>query len=229
MLRSNEVLLGQDPPHSNYLEAYRRLRTTVFALRDETPFRSLLITSAAPNEGKSVISMNISLLIAQAGFRVILVDGDFAHPGVHLEWELREAPGITDACLTNMDPEAIIQPTELDTLRVVTAGAAASRGPDLASSPQMPAIMQALAERCDLLIADSAPVLGSAGTLQLARMVDCVVLVARARGNVAPVRRALKLLKDVGRDPRGIIVNDILDQDTPAHSYYYYGSNPKTL
>lgn len=229
MLRSNEVLLGQDPPHSNYLEAYRRLRTTLFALRDETPFRSLLITSAAPNEGKSVISMNLSLLIAQAGFRVILVDGDFAHPGVHLEWELREAPGITDACLTNMDPDAFIQPTELDTLRVVTTGAAAARGPDLASSPQMPAVIQALAQRCDLLIADSAPVLGSAGTLQLARMVDCVVLVARARGNVAPVRRALKLLKDVGRDPRGIIVNDILAQDTPAHSYYYYGSNPKTL
>lgn len=228
MLRSNEVLLGQDPPHSNYLEAYRRLRTALFALRDDRPYRSLLITSAAPNEGKTVTSLNISVLIAQAGFRVILVDGDFAHPGIHYEWELAEAPGITDACVSPLDINKIIQSTELETLKVVTAGAASLRGSDLASSAQMPAIMNSLMDHCDLLVIDSAPVLGSAGTLQLARMVDCVVMVARARGNVAPVRRAMKLLKDIGRDPRGIIVNDILAQDTPAHTYYYYGSTAKT-
>ena len=225
MLRSTEVLLGEKPPQSHYLEAYRRLRTALFALRDEHPFRSLLITSASPNEGKSVVAINIATLIAQAGLQVILVDGDFAHPVIHHELEMEPVPGITDVCTGQAELEQILQQTESDSLKIVSAGSAASSGPDLASGSTMPSVMSRLVDRSDLVIVDSGPVLGSAGTLQLARMVDCVLVVARARENVGAARRALKLLKDVGRDPRGIIVNDILEQDSQAQSYYYYGTS----
>ncbi len=222
MLRSTEALLGENPPHSRYLEAYRRLRTSVLALRDERPFRSLMITSASPNEGKTVTSLNLAMLIAQTGMKVTLVDGDFAHPVVHRLWELPEAPGITDACLENIELEELIKPTEIDTLKVVTAGRAHMRGPDLVSGNMMPILMNGLVDRSDLVVVDSAPVLGSAGTLQLARMVECILMVVRARENVGPARRSLKLLKDIGRDVRGLIVNDILGQDDQGHSYYYY-------
>ena len=225
MLRSNETLLGQNPPQSQYLEAYRRLRANLLALREEQPFKSILVTSALPNEGKTCVMLNLSTIMAQGGLRVIVVDADFAHPRLHEEWQLRESPGLTDACCTaRLAVDSVIQETELPLLKAVPAGDATEAGPDLASGTVMAEVLQELGQRADLVIVDSAPVLGYAGTLQLARMVDCVLLVARARGSVGPVRRALKLLKDIGRDVRGIIVNDILEQDE-AHPYYYATSS----
>lgn len=220
MLVSNETLLGLTPPQSDYLEAYRHLRTAIMALQEPRPFKSLLVTSASANDGKTSVVLNLGVLMALAGLRVVVVDGDFAAPSVHVTWGLLPSPGLTDACVHNFAPELIAQHTELPTLTVVTAGDITELGADLASGTAMPRVIQALADRNDLVIVDSAPVLGYAGTLQLARMVDTVVVVARAREDVGPVRQALRLLKDVGRDPRGVIVNDILTQDSHGHAYF---------
>lgn len=224
MLASDETLLGLTPPPSRYLEAYRHLRASVMALHEQQPFKSLLVTSASPDEGKTSVVLNLSVLLAQAGLRVTVVDGDFVHPSVHVRWGLRAAPGLSDACAHGLTPGAATQATELATLSAVTAGGMAELGADLASGAAMAEFMKSLEARCDLVIVDSAPVLGYAGTLQLARMVDCVVLVARARENVGPIRQALRLLKDVGRDARGVIVNDVLQQDSGGPAYYYAGT-----
>jgi polysaccharide biosynthesis transport protein len=226
MLTSSETLLGLSPPQSHYLEAYRRLRTALMVLREQGPFRSLLVTSASPSEGKTSVSLNLGLLAAQTGLRVTIVDGDFAYPAIHERWGMLPAPGLIDACLQKAAVDTILQATELETLKFVATGSMPQEGFDLASGAAMPGVLAAIAERCDLMVIDSAPVLGYASTLQLARMVDAVVLVARARRQVGPVRTALKMLKDIGRDPRGIIVNDILEQDTQTRPRYYsyYGT-----
>jgi len=228
MLISSETLLGQSPPHSRYLEAYRRLRTALSAMREQKPFHSLLITSASPNEGKTVTTLNLGVLMAQTGIRVIVVDCDFAHPAVEGAWSLKSAPGLTDICVGKATVDEVLQPTEMELLQAVSAGSMASNGADLASRESMREAIIGIGAKCDLVLLDSAPVLGYAGTLQLARMVDACVLVARARGQVAPIRQALKMLKDIDREVGGVIVNDVLEQDAQMHPYYYYGDVSRT-
>lgn len=192
------------------------MRAAILAYHAQKRFKSLLVTSASHGEGRTSVVLNLGIAAAQSGMQVILVDADFVNPALDRELGLQPTPGLTDACVEPLSLAQVVQDTDIRGLRAVTSGNQVSSGPDLAGAPAMEKILSDLTREADLVVLDSSPVLGYGSTLQLAPLAEEVVLVARARGNITPVRRALKLLKDVGREVRGVVINDILAHDLQA-------------
>jgi capsular exopolysaccharide synthesis family protein len=223
MLIATETLLGPLPPPSAYLEGYRILRTALWALRNREPFRTVLVTSSLPREGKTTVSLNLATVFALAGKRTIVVDGDAEQESLGRTLGIQGRPGVTDICAGAVAADDVLLPTELEALRAVSVGTTPRLVAELAATPAMSNVIGRLADQAEFLILDAAPVLGFSTALALAPLFDLVVVVARARNQAGPVRQAIGSLLDLGAKVAGVVVNDIQPQDSmSAASYYQY-------
>ena len=220
MLSTTSTLLGPTPPRSAFLEGFRVLRANLLALQTRAPFRTVMITSAQAREGKTTVAANLAIVLSLAGKRTILVDADPSQQGLGRALDLRGLPGLTDVCSGSVDLDAVLQPTQIDTLHCISAGTLVERASELMLTPNMHDTLQQLAARSDLVLLDATPSVGFGSALSLAPLADLVLLVARARGDVAPVQHAIAALADVGANIGGVIVNDIFPQDSAVMESY---------
>mgnify|MGYP001091020756 CR=1 FL=1 len=222
MLLGSDVLLGPDPPDSDYLEAYRQLRASLLALRNEQDFRSVLITSASDGEGKSTVALNLGTVLAFSSRSSICVDLDLHRPALHEPVGVPLEPGITDVLSGRADLEAAIHDTGIPGLQFISAGSQYQQRADILGVQSAEAVFERISESAEFIIVDSAPVLDFAVSQELARMVDMCIVVARARRGIAAVVGACEMLEDVGGVVAGIVVNDILPEDSTAAAQAYY-------
>jgi capsular exopolysaccharide synthesis family protein len=221
-------LFVRDEPTSPEAEAIRSIRTNVlFAGVDHRP-RTLLLTSALPGEGKSVLSANLALAFAEAGTTVILIDGDLRRPSQHRLFRVSAATGLT-TLLTDAN-----QTTELDRFRVspnllvVPSGPLPPNPAELLGSTRMSALLKhcsAIAENT-LVIVDTSPVLAVADPVALSTKVDgCIVVIDSSRTRVGSTRRALAALDRVHARVIGVVLNKLTDSEA-AYAQYdgYYGT-----
>ena len=223
MLITSDTILGPDPPPSAYLEGYRILRTALWALWTREPFRTILVTSSLPREGKTTTTLNLATVFALAGKRTIVVDGDAVQASLSRTLGIQGKPGLTDICEGTVATDLAIVPTELEALQAVSVGTTPRLAAELAAKPAMSDAINSLADQAEFMMLDAAPVLGFSTALALAPLFDLVVVVARARNQAGPVRQTIGALLDVGAKVAGVVVNDILPQDSvSAASYYQY-------
>jgi polysaccharide biosynthesis transport protein len=223
MLITTDTLLGPSPPPSAYLEGYRILRTALWALWNREPFSTILVTSALPREGKTTVTLNLATVFALAGKRTVVVDGDAEQESLGRALGIRGKPGVTDICVGAAAADAVLVPTGLEALRAVPVGTTPRLVAELASRPAMPDAIGRLADQAEFLFLDAAPVLGFSTALALAPLFDMVLVVARARNQAGPARQAIGSLLDMGAKVAGVVINDILPQDSlSAASYYQY-------
>ena len=171
-------------------EAYRSLRTNLEFSSLDHPIHTLLVTSAAPDEGKSTTLANLGVISAQAGKRVILLDCDLRRPRLHEFFGLGNNAGVTTAML---DPAATLplQATSVPNLRVMTSGPLPPNPADLLASERMNSLLtQAMAD-ADLVLLDAPPVITVTDAALLAAKVDGVLLVVSA-GTTTPRARAAR-------------------------------------
>ncbi|MGD9498361.1 MAG: CpsD/CapB family tyrosine-protein kinase [Armatimonadota bacterium] len=221
MLQGTDTLLGPDPPESDYLEAYRQLRSAILALRLRSTVRSLLITSATQGEGKTTVAMNLATAMALASKATVCVDLDLHRPHLHELVDAPIAPGITDVLTGETSLADAKRPTGLQFLTIVPAGSHWAERSDILAAHSPRSAVDALVEQFEFVIMDSTPVLDFAVALELARVVDQVIVVARARRSVAPVVQAVDRLEEVGGTVAGIVVNDVLPEDRSGAGYPY--------
>ncbi len=222
MLEGTDTLLGPDPPECEYLEAYRQLRASILALRLRSTVRSLLITSATPAEGKSTVVLNLATVLALAAKRVVCVDLDLHHPYIHEMVGVPIAPGITDVLAGEASLAEAGRATGVEHLTIIPAGSHWEERSDILAASGPRGVIDELMEQYEFVIVDSTPVLDFAVALELARVADQVMMVARARRSVAPVIQAIDTLEEVGGTVAGIVVNDVLPQDSASAEYAYY-------
>lgn len=222
MLTGSDVLLGPDPPDSEYLEAYRQLRASLLALNNESAFRSILVTSAEPGEGKSTVAVNLATAFAFASRRCVCIDLDLHQPSLHEMIESPLEPGVTDVLAGGASLSSTIHETGIPGLQVIPAGGLYHQRADILGVGAAEKVLNEICEDADFVVVDSAPVLEFAVSQELARMVDVCIVVARARRGIASVVRACEMLEDVGGTVAGIVVNDILPEDRTAAAYAYY-------
>lgn len=211
-------------PRSAAAEAYRTLRTNIEFAAVDAPIRTLLVTSASPDEGKTVTACNLALVFAQAGRRVILVDADLRKPGVSVMFRLSNTQGLTSLLRSDeVGIEDVAQVTEQDNLRVVTTGPLPPNPAELLGSQRMRAVLERLAADTDLLVFDSPPLRAVADAAILSSFVDGTVYVVDASASRRRfVRQGREALNRAGAHLLGVVLNRI---PGAAHIDYagYYG------
>ncbi len=203
-------------------EAYRSLRTNLEFSSLDHPLRTLLVTSPAPDEGKSTTLANLGIIQAQAGKRVVLLDGDLRRPRLHDLFGLGNNTGVTTAIL-NPEAPLPLQNTTVPNLRVMTSGPLPPNPADLLASARMKALLDQLVAEADLVLLDAPPVIVVTDAVVLATRVDGVLLVVSAgQTRREQAQRARDLLAKVNARLIGaVLTNAAVDTST----YGVYGQN----
>ena len=209
------------PQYAVLSEAFRSFRTSVLLSTAERPPRSLLITSARPGEGKTTISANLAISLAQLGQRVLLVDGDLRRPNIHNIFQVPPGPGFVSYLTGHHDWPAVVIPTAISGLDIIPCGPVPPNPAELLFSERARTLFREATEKYTMLVLDSPPILNVADSRVLSVLVDGVVIVVR--GNVTPrelVRRAQAHARDAGAHVIGVVLNSI---DVQRMDYYSYG------
>jgi non-specific protein-tyrosine kinase len=172
-------LITLTDPRSPVSEAYRTLRTNLSFYSLDKPLRSLVITSPAPDEGKSTTIANLAVTMAQGGRRTVLVDCDLRRPSLHALFDLPAEPGLTNLVLGET-AEIPLQATAVEDLFLVTSGPKPPNPADLLGSQAMDRVIIALAEQADIVLFDAPPVMAVTDATILGAKVDGVLLVVNA-------------------------------------------------
>jgi len=213
-------------PRSPISEAYRVLRTNLQFSSLGNPSTSLLITSASPAEGKTTTAANLSVAMAQAGKRVILVDSDLRRPSLHKVFGVPIAPGLTSLLVDqNLSLEETLVPTGVEGLWLITSGPIPPNPSELLATPQMVHLIERLTAQSDMVVCDSPPLLAVADASILAAEVGGTIVVINAgRTRTDLCRRAADTLEQVGARVLGVVLNKLTGKQAGGY-YYYYGSD----
>jgi capsular exopolysaccharide synthesis family protein len=220
-------LISITAPASPTAEAYRALRSSILLSAIDNPLRTLVITSAFMSEGKSTLSANIAVMLAQRGERVLIVDADLRRSTLHLLFGLRRpAQGLTNLLSRQTDESVILHPvSQVPSLAYLPAGAVPPNPAELLASHRMAEMMRQWSEQYDRVIIDTAPILAVSDSLAPAARADSVLLVVRAGvTRKKALMRTREMLRRVNAHLLGAVVNDI---DMRKDSYYDY-SGPYT-
>lgn len=216
-------LVAATSPRSPQAEAYRVLRTNLQFSSLDKPLHSLLISSPGPGEGKSTTAANLGIVMAQAGNRVLLVDGDLRRPALHKLFQLPNGVGLTTALFQIDQPvDWCTQETDQPNLSVLTTGPIPPNPAELLGSERMRQFLQQLEETYDFLLIDSPPVLAVTDAAILSNQSDGIILVVNAgETRFDTLARALERLESVGSRPLGIVLNRLSERASDGYYYEY--------
>jgi capsular exopolysaccharide synthesis family protein len=221
---ASDHLVTMHRPRSTIAEAYRVLRTNVQFSSLSNPSSQLLVTSASPLEGKTTTACNLGIILAQAGRRVILADTDLRRPSVHRFFGVPNQVGLTSLLLDEALPvKAALAGTSVESLRVMPSGPLPPNPAELLGSERMKARLDQMKELADVIVFDSPPVLAVADATILGALTSGVILVVDAgRTRSDMVRRAKKMLDQVGLKVLGVVLNKLTPGRGRGYYYYYY-------
>ncbi|MFQ6099886.1 MAG: CpsD/CapB family tyrosine-protein kinase [Anaerolineae bacterium] len=197
-------------PRSPAAEAYRSLRTNLTFAALDKPIETLIVTSAAPDEGNSSVLANLAVTMAQGERRTILVDADLRHPDLHEVFGVSNERGLTTMIVEEaaLDDPPLID-VGVDNLRLVPSGPLPPNPADILGSRRMEEVIVALKARADVVLFDAPPVVAVTDAAVLGTKVDGVLLVVCAgRTRREHAQRAKELLERVHVRIVGAVLND---------------------
>jgi tyrosine-protein kinase Etk/Wzc len=230
-------------PFSIGTEAFRMLRTSLFWSDGSEQLKTLVITSAAPGDGKTLTAANLATSFAHDGLRVLLVDCDIRRPQLHGLFRAPRSPGLLDLLapparesgrevrslsLADMSDQAgdplahVVRSTPFRGLSLLTCGTLPTNASNLLSGVRMRSFLALLKERYDLVVLDTPPVLATADAGILGSLTDGVLLVVRAgQTDRSAAQRATAQLASSGARVLGVVLNDPKGQVSQYGDYYY--------
>ena len=220
---ARNIFLNRGSPQQ---EAFRHLRTNIYAAAQGGPPHTFLVTSAEPGEGKSTIVTNLALAMAQSGRRVIAVDGDLRRPTLHTNFQLSMRIGLTSVLDGKLRLQEAVQDTEVSGLSVLASGPLPPNPAELLGSTRMRALLEELPQHFDMVLVDAPALLPVTDAAVIAPMVDGVLLVVDcAQSGREAVRSACRELTGVGARLVGLVVNRV--HQSPGQRYYDYYRLPE--
>src|SRR5438270_4023268 len=181
----DHLMLNEELLNSHFAEAYRALRANIGFSSIDQPVKTVLVTSAAPREGKTTTVINLGIILAQAGSRVLIVDADFRRPSLHhifgfLPNGKKILPGLSNLIVGNSRIDDVRLPSGFARVSLVPAGIAPPNPNELISSQRMRAVISELAEDADYVLIDSPPCVLYSDAFLLAPLTDGVLYVVRS-------------------------------------------------
>lgn len=216
-------LIDENAPF-NFVESYKSVRTNIDFLASTNNYKTIMITSAGPWDGKSTVAINLSVAMANSGKRVILVDCDMRKGSIATYLKVsRSAPGITNVMDGSSTlSEVIVHNKELQ-FDLLPVGALPSNPSEAVGSTAMVKIIQTLRENYDYVFIDTPPVSVVTDAAILSRFTDGVILVIRADETTKQAMNlSKKNLEDVNAHILGAVLNDFNAKNHSYGSGYYY-------
>ncbi|XKH58864.1 polysaccharide biosynthesis tyrosine autokinase [Halomonas sediminis] len=215
-------LLALRSPTDLSIEALRSLRTSLhFAMMDADNNR-LMITGSSPAVGKSFISANLAAICAQAGQKVLIIDGDMRKGHLHHAFNSDSKGGLSELLSGQLTLEEAIRGTAVEGLDYITRGTSPPNPSELLMRPNFSRLLTEVSSRYDLVIIDTPPVLAVTDAAIIGKQVGTSLLVARFGMNPPrEIEAAMQRLETSGVTLKGAILNAM--KRTAATSYGYYG------
>jgi polysaccharide biosynthesis transport protein len=219
MTSSVQAELGN--PRSHMSEAYRSLCTALQLSSDKGLPKTLLVTSAAPREGKSTTSLTLARHFGNLGLKVLLIDADMRKPSLHTNLGLNNGSGLSNYLTGAADPPELIQNTDVATLAFISSGPIPPNPADLLGSSRFLSLLSIGGEVFDLIVVDSPPVMGIADAPLLSSVLAATIFIVGAgQTRSGFVRAAIKRLQF----SRASLVGTVLTKFDARNSYGYdYG------
>lgn len=218
-------------PDSFTGEALKNIRTMLGFAAAGRPMRRMLITSTSQGEGKTFIAINLALVFAQLGERVLLIEGDLRRPSLHKRFRLSNEAGIGHFLAHGRDVseiEPLLQKTALPNLHVLVCGKIPPNPAELLSTPRVKALLAWASERYDHVLIDGTPVFPITDALLWSNQVDAAVFVVKFGGVHAGLAlRARQKLQEGGLKIAGAIVNQVTWKAGSYYGDYYYAYHYK--
>ncbi len=215
-------LLDQEDERYTYAEAFRSLRSSLIFMPNQAEMKTLIVTSAIPNEGKSTIASNLAVTMAASGARVLLVDADLRRGDIAQLFDLDGRLGLTSILRGETKWKEVLHATKYPTLSIISRGPVTNQSGELLLKPAMLTLLDEFKEAFDLIIFNTAPILATDDTPTLAPNFDGTLMVVRAGFTSAHLtKNALESLYQRQVNVLGLILNAI-DADMPDYHYYRY-------
>jgi exopolysaccharide transport family protein len=205
---------------SAFSESVRTLNWSLKLAFPDSPPRTVLVTSSLPNEGKTTIASSLATAQSKAGQSVVLIDADIRRPGCHEIFGCKREPGLTNLLAGEVSLDEALATSEWSELKMIPAGRRSAHAANLLGSKKMADLLAELAERFDLVVIDTPPLLAAADARILSRVTDATVLVVRwgaTRRQVA--RLAVRQLESAGAQLAGGLLSMVNVRRNAKYSY----------
>ncbi len=211
----------RDLPTSIISEAYRMLQANLKFLSPDRQLKVIVVTSSVPKEGKSTVSTNVAVALAQLGSRVLLIDADLHHPQQHHIWELTNEVGLSEVIVGQADLKKAVKEV-IPNLDVLPSGVIPPNSLALLGSKRMNSLIEDFSKTYDLVIVDTSPLLLVADALTLSKMSDGILLVARPGvTDSASAKAAKEALDQSSQNVLGLVINGVIVENEPE-SYFHH-------
>ncbi len=211
-------------PKSPVSEQFRTVRTNIQYASVDNELKSIVITSSAPEEGKSSSAANLAVVYAQQGKKVLLVDADMRKPTVHYTFRLDNLTGLSNLLVGEASIQQATNETDVENLDVISCGPIPPNPSELLGSKKMEQFINEVSTAYDIILFDTPPVLAVADAQILANLSDGSLLVVRSKQTeYETAQKAVEVLDSAQAKLLGSILNDV--EKKKNNYYYYYGVN----
>ena len=219
-----EPLVSSLSPHAPRVEAFRVLRTNLQFVDVDRQSKVFVVSSSVPGEGKTTTASNLAITLAQAGKRVLMVDGDLRRPQVADLFDLEPTVGLTTVLIGSIELDEAIQYGDLPNLAFLTSGAIPPNPSELLQSHAMSELVKRARSDFDVILIDGPPLLPVTDAALLAAQADGALLVVRhGKTTRDQLRHSMERLGAVDAPALGIVFNMVPQRRGGARDGYGYG------
>lgn len=219
-------------PNLPAVEGYRSLRTNIQFLKMEKGTKTILVTSASPEEGKSTVLVNLAAALSEMGKKVIIIEADLRRPVLRKYLSCAElngsaGPGTEKGLTAVLAGSASLEDSLCDTpypgLRVLFSGIKPPNPSELVSSHRMENLLKEVGDIADYVLVDAPPILAISDAVAISPMVDGVLLVASyGMAERDTSRHCVNLLHKVKAEILGLVINNVTPMERYGYYHYYY-------
>jgi capsular exopolysaccharide synthesis family protein len=218
--QSASRLVVRDAPRSPISEMYRMMQANLKFLSSDKDLKVIAVTSSVPQEGKSTVSANLAVAMAQSGRKVLLIDADMRLPSQHRIWNLLNDAGLSNVLVGQAQLRKAIKEVMVN-LHILTAGVTPPNPMALLDSKRMASLIKKFSDNYDFVIIDTPSLSIAVDAPILGKMADGILMVVRPgvvdSGSAASAK---EFLKQSGQNVLGQVVNGV-NSDNQPYSYYY--------
>jgi succinoglycan biosynthesis transport protein ExoP len=219
----SQSLLDNFDKASPLLESHRMLRTNLEFSGVDDAIRCVAVTSSQPNEGKSTSSVDLAIVMAMDGKKVILVDVDLRRPSLHRMFDVPNKVGFTNVVAGTSSLEEALQETSVPGLWLLSSGPIPPNPPELLNSKAGRVCIEKIRESADFVVLDTPPALVMSDARIVASIAGAVLLVVSVKeASTREIARTSAQLVQTGTRVLGVILNKITEESGGYYGYYYY-------